>query len=173
MKHFIFISMLLLTANAQGQSKDLETLISNFERGKKLSMAYIEAMPGDYFDYRPAEGSRSFAEQWLHLSQGMIGLSSNGSGLTKIFPGENLEKTPAYHSKAEVLRIVAESYDFAISGIRQMNPETLDEIVERGPFKVSRIEWIRKAKEHNDHHRGQTAVYLRLKGITPPQYQLF
>lgn len=32
---------------------------------------------------------------------------------------------------------------------------------------------IGKAFEHQTHHRGQTTVYLRLKGITPPAEKLF
>jgi len=30
-----------------------------------------------------------------------------------------------------------------------------------------------KAFEHQTHHRGQTTVYLRLKGIKPPKEKLF
>lgn len=48
----------------------------------------------------------------------------------------------------------------------------LDEIVERAPFKINRMEWVKKALEHASHHRGQCAVYLRLNNITPPQYKL-
>jgi uncharacterized damage-inducible protein DinB len=30
-----------------------------------------------------------------------------------------------------------------------------------------------KAFEHQTHHRGQTTVYLRLKGVKPPDEMLF
>ncbi len=32
---------------------------------------------------------------------------------------------------------------------------------------------IRKCFEHQTHHRGQTAVYLRMAGVTPPSMKLF
>ncbi len=54
-----------------------------------------------------------------------------------------------------------------------MDPAQFEDIVERGPFKVTRLGWVQKAKEHINHHRGQTAVYMRLAGVTPPQYKLF
>ena len=173
MKTLLFLTLLLSGGLVSSQNPAIDAMISDFERGKALSLAYIEAMPEGDFNFKPAEGSRSFAEQWLHVAQGMIGLSANGSGAEKIYDGQNLEETPEFHTKAEVARLVAESYDFAISGMRNLKASGLEEVVERGPFKVTRIGWIRKAKEHTDHHRGQTAVYLRLKGITPPQYQLF
>ena len=40
-------------------------------------------------------------------------------------------------------------------------------------FDVSRGAAMEKAFEHQTHHRGQTTVYLRLKGITPPKKSYF
>ncbi len=151
----------------------IDDMVADMERNKAMSLSYIDAMPADKFDYKPSEDVRTFAQQYLHLAQGLVGLSSNGTGADPIFKGENLEATEAYQSKAEVKRIVTESYDFAISSIKEMDAAKLTEIVQRGQFNVSRIGWIDKAIEHNTHHKGQTTLYLRMNGITPPQYQLF
>ena len=81
-----------------------------------------------------------------------------------------------YLSEFRLFRIIffrSPHLDFAIEGIKQMDPATFEEIKESGPFKVTRLGWINKALEHVVHHRGQCAVYLRLSGVTPPQYQLF
>jgi uncharacterized damage-inducible protein DinB len=40
-------------------------------------------------------------------------------------------------------------------------------------FDVTRGSALEKAFEHQTHHRGQTTVYLRLKGIKPPDERLF
>jgi uncharacterized damage-inducible protein DinB len=32
---------------------------------------------------------------------------------------------------------------------------------------------LAKAMERHAHHRGQTAIYLRLKGVKPPSERLF
>jgi uncharacterized damage-inducible protein DinB len=173
MKTLLTTVLLMGSLTLLAQSPELESLIADFERGKQLSLAYIDAMPEDYFDYRPAEGSRSYAEQFLHLAQGTIGLSANGSGTENPYGQQNLEKEASFQTKSEVRRLVEESYDFAIAGIQGMDPGNLTEIVSRGPFNVTRIGWVQKAKEHADHHRGQAAVYLRLKEIVPPQYKLF
>lgn len=173
MKTLLTTVLLMGSLTIFAQSPELESLIADFERGRELSLAYIDAMPEEAFDYRPAEGSRSYAEQFLHMAQGTIGLSSNGSGAENPYGQQNLEKETSFQTKSEVRRLVEESYDFAIAGVKGMDSEQLYEIVSRGPFNVTRIGWIQKAKEHADHHRGQAAVYLRLKEIVPPQYKLF
>lgn len=173
MRLLITILFLSLSTTAFSQQYIVDELASDMERSKAMSLSYIEAMPADKYSFRPNEDVRTFAEQYLHLAQGLIGLSSNGTGAAAIFPGENLEATEAYHSKAEVQRIVTESYDFAINSIKEMDADKLTEIVQRGQFEVTRRGWIHKALEHNTHHKGQTTIYLRMNGITPPQFQLF
>lgn len=173
-KHLLFIFIITCISSAIfAQSNTLDELIADMERNKAMSLSYIEAMPVEKFNYQPNDEVRTFAQQFLHISQGMIGLSSNGTGATPIFQGENLEATEVYQTKEEVTRIVTESYDFAIKSMKEMDSSTLEEVVVRGQFEVTRLGWISKAIEHNTHHKGQCAMYLRMNGITPPQYQLF
>jgi uncharacterized damage-inducible protein DinB len=42
-----------------------------------------------------------------------------------------------------------------------------------GRFEMTKGTAIAKAFEHQTHHRGQTTVYIRLAGATPPQEKLF
>lgn len=173
MRKTIFICAFFISSLGFAQNTTIDNLVADFERSKAMSLAYIEAMPEDQFAFKPTEGGRSFAEQMLHGAQGTIGLAANGTGEVAIYKDMNIEKEAAFHSKSEVRRLVTESFDFAIAGIQNMDASKLKEIVERGPFKVSRLGWIQKANEHVGHHRGQAAIYLRLKGITPPDYKLF
>ena len=173
MKQLFFILALVGLASVNAQNSTLDQLVADMERGKAMSISYAEAMPEDQYSYKPAPESMSFAEQMLHTAQGTFGLSANGSGSENPYAGQNLQQDENLRSKTEVIRLLSESFDFAIAGIKSMDPSKFDEIVERGPFKVTRLGWMHKAKEHINHHRGQTAVYLRLAGITPPQYKLF
>lgn len=167
------LSILFLGGFALTHAQSTEEFISDFERQKTMSLAYIEAMPADKFDFRPTEGVRSFVEQMLHVSQGTFNIALNGTGGERKYAEQNLEKDASLQSKAEVVRIVTESFDYVINELKAMDASTFDEIVERGPFKVTRRGWLNKALEHVSHHRGQCAVYLRLSGVTPPQYKLF
>ncbi|MEY4609908.1 MAG: hypothetical protein RL246_227, partial [Bacteroidota bacterium] len=42
-----------------------------------------------------------------------------------------------------------------------------------GRFDATRLQAINKCFEHQTHHRGQTTVYIRLAGGTPPAEKLF
>lgn len=171
MKTFLTISMLTLALAVCAQS--VEEFTSDFERQKAMTIAYVEAMPADKFRFKPTEDVRSFAQQMLHLSQGTFNISSNGTSGERMYANVNLDQEAKYQTKEEVLRLVNECFDYAIAGLKEMDASTFDEIVERGPFKVTRRGWLNKALEHVSHHRGQCAVYLRLSGVTPPQYKLF
>lgn len=173
MKSFTLLLFTCFLTSATMAQTSIESLVADFERAKALSLEYVEAMPADKFDYKPTEGVRTFAEQFLHASQGTIGLVSNGTGADRIYADKNLEKDPGLQSKAEVTRMVTESFDFAIESIRNMDEDTFGEVVERGPFKITKLAWIQKAHEHISHHRGQAAIYLRMNEVVPPQYKLF
>ena len=74
-----------------------------------------------------------------------------------------------FKSKARLTEVVTESYDFVISGLKQIPDEQLEQKTVTGSGQtIRRIERLNDAYEHQTHHRGQTVVYLRLKGIEPP-----
>lgn len=173
MKQFTLLFICLCGYVLTAQNPTIDNLVADFERGKALSLAYVDAMPEDQFNFKPTPETMSFAEQMLHTAQGTFGLSSNASGAENPYAGQNLQKDESLQTKADVKRLIAESFDFAIAGTKSMDPAQFEEVVERWKFKVTRLGWMQKTKEHIDHHRGQTAVYLRLAGVTPPQYQLF
>jgi uncharacterized damage-inducible protein DinB len=66
-----------------------------------------------------------------------------------------------------------DSYDFVISSLQAMTDSQLQEMVTLMGHSVSKANMFAKAFEHQTHHRGQTTVYLRLKGVTPPPEKLF
>lgn len=148
-------------------------LIKDWERAKIYTAEYLAAMPADKYTAKPVEGIRSFAEQMLHLAQGSIGLSANGTGKARIFPGYNMEKSATAQTKDSVSYYVNASYDFAIDGIKAMDANKLGELVKRGNLNESRLSWIMKGFEHQSHHRGQCTIYIRLQGVTPPNERLF
>jgi len=173
MKKTILLFSCLIGTLGFAQNATIDHLVADFERSKAMSLEYIEAMPEDQFNYKPTEGVRTFAAQMLHGAQGTIRLAANGTGEAPIYGDINIEQEASFQTKSEVRRIVAESFDFTIAGIQNMNPSKFDEVVVRGPYNVTRLGWIQKANEHVGHHRGQCAIYLRMQGITPPAYKLF
>lgn len=148
-------------------------LVKDWERAKAYTKAYLDAMPEDGVGFKPTPEIRSFAEQMLHLTQGTVGMTSAASGKANIFQGKNLEKSDDLKTKEALTKTVMDGYDFAIDAIKTMDASKFDEIVKRGNFEISRLTWFMKAFEHQTHHRGQCTIYLRLKGVTPPNEMLF
>jgi len=171
----LLISLSATVSMAQTVSPDSlkAQLIKDWERAKVYTAEYLAAMPADKYAAKPVDGIRSFAEQMLHLAQGSIGLSANGTGKTRIFPGYNMEKFATAQSKDSVSYYVNASYDFAIEGIKAMDAAKFGELVKRGNLNESRLSWIMKGFEHQTHHRGQCTIYIRLQGVTPPNEKLF
>ena len=169
--------IILLSNSISAQALSNETvkahLVADWERAKAYTKEYLDAMPEDGINFKPTAGIRSFAEQMLHMSQGTIGLISNGTGASPILQGKVLEKMDEYKNKAALTEVVLQGYDFAIDAIKNMDASKLDNIVKRGNFEVTQFGWLNKAFEHQTHHRGQTTIYLRLKGIKPSNEKLF
>lgn len=146
--------------------------MKDWERAKAYTKEYLDAVPKDKYSFRAQDSVRTFAQQMLHLAQGNIGLSSNGTGATRLWQGWNLEQSKSAQSADSVNYYVMTSYDFAIEGLNKMDPAKLEEKNKRGNFDESRLSWILKAFEHQTHHRGQTTIYLRLLGLKPPPEKL-
>lgn len=148
-------------------------MLRDWERAKLFTKEYIDAMPEEGLSFKPTPEIRSFAEQMLHLAQGTVYLISNGTGKARIYADKNLEKSDEYKTKEALKKVVMESYDYAIDAIKNFDFNKSGETTKRGNFDVARIDWIDKAFEHQTHHRGQCTIYLRLKGVTPPNERLF
>ncbi len=148
-------------------------MIADWERAKAYTKEYLDAVPEDAMGFKPTPDVRSFAEQMLHMSQGTIGLIVSGTGATPIFQGKSLEKMEELKTKSALTQVVMQAYDFAIESIKTLDASKLSNIVKRGKYEVTQYGWLNKAFEHQTHHRAQATIYLRLKGIKPPNEKLF
>jgi uncharacterized damage-inducible protein DinB len=172
----LFLSVFCLRTTAQAISGDeIKTqFVTDWERAKSYTLDYLNTMPADKYSAKPVDSIRSFAQQMLHLSAGVVGLISTATG-EKIgsFPGRGLENSATAQSKDSVVYYVTKSYDFAIESVKKLDPNKLGELVGQAPRQVTRFAWLLKAFEHQTHHRGQTTIYIRLQGIRPPNERLF
>ncbi|MXV13792.1 DinB family protein [Hufsiella ginkgonis] len=148
-------------------------LVKEWERSKAYTKEYLDAMPERSYALKPTPEIRSFAAQNLHLADANYGLAAAALGIQSPFELGIWEKTGG-KSKANVIKIVLASYDFVIGEIIKLSDAQLDNPVKMpGSFDMSKRIALAKVFEHQVHHRGQTTVYLRLAGVTPPQEKLF
>ena len=172
-------------SNAQQQQQSVKELpkdratilVAEWTRARLGVKEYIEAMPEDAIGFKPTPEIRSFAEQMLHLAGGNYMFAAVASGKENPWDftkGKDPVNVPEFKAnKAALLKFVMESYDFAIDAVKGLTSAQLDEVVQLFNMKMPRHMLLAKGIEHAAHHRGQTTIYLRLKGITPPSERLF
>jgi uncharacterized damage-inducible protein DinB len=149
-------------------------MVADWTRARDYTKEYLDAMPEDGVNFKPTPDIRSFAEQMLHLAAANFSFGSAATGAANPQQGKKLEEMAEYKTKAGLTKIVMESYDFVINSVKGMDAKRLNENVKLfGRFEMSRGVALNKGFEHQTHHRGQTTIYLRLKGVKPPQEKLF
>ena len=150
-------------------------MIADWERAKAFTLEYIDASNEEVISFKPSPEMRSFGEQMLHLSESNYGFASAAAGKQNPIAFGQLQKASADYKTREALsKVVTESYDFVISALREFDEAKLDESIKMfDRFEMTRGTAFVKAFEHQTHHRGQATVYLRLKGIKPPNEKLF
>jgi len=108
----------------------------------------------------------------LHLADANYTFASTVSGKPNPLGKNSAEKNVA-QTKEATTKAVMDSYDFVINSVQEMTNEQLAEVIKFAGRDLSKAVILNKAFEHQTHHRGQTVVYLRLKGVTPPAEMLF
>ncbi|MCI0336237.1 MAG: DinB family protein [Acidobacteria bacterium] len=159
-------------ASQPGPAKDwpadrLGGMIGEWTRAKNWTKEYIDKMPEDALSFKPTPEVRTFAEQMLHLAGGNFGYGATLSGQPA--PVKRADLTPdKFKTKAELSKVVLDSYDFLIAALKGMSDEKLNERLPSRGTNFTRAAQVNNAFEHQTHHRGQTTIYLRMKGVVPP-----
>ena len=151
----------------------MEGLIREWTRARDYTKEYLDAMPDDGYGFKPTPDIRSFAEQMLHLAAGNFGFAARAFGGTNPYQGKTLEKLDELKSKAACNKVVLESYDFILNGLKGSTEAKLEEKMAFAGYNRPKGQIVAMLFEHQTHHRGQTTIYLRLKGVTPPPEKLF
>lgn len=176
MKRFILLLLALSCGQlTNAQSNLSETiraqLIKDWKLTKSLTNDYLNTMPMDKYSFKAHDSIRTFAQQMLHLAQVTAAMISHGTGEARLFPrGINLEQRMNAQTKDSVLYYVNTSYDYAVRAIQKFDMSKLDEKVKVRNMEETRLGWLLKAYDHQTHHRGQTAIYIRLVGLKPPTW---
>ena len=168
---FAFLITAFTTTTVSAQSNK-EQMIADWQRAKAYTKTYLDAMPADGYSFKPTPEMRTFAAQMLHLADGNYAFVNSASGKPNPLGKVSAEKTIA-QTKEATTKAVMESFDYVISALQGMTQAQLQEVIKFAGKDLTRATVIDKAFEHQTHHMGQTTVYLRLKGVKPPEQMLF
>ena len=177
----IVTAVIIISAFASDETNNEEPLegnammVADWQWAKEYTMAYIESMPESGINLKPTDSVRSFAEQMLHLTSANVGFAAQVTGVPPTIEDvRELEKNESYKNKAALTEVVGKGYDYVIASLEATSSEKLDEkITLFGQFEMTGADAMHKAFIHQNHHRGQCAVYIRLAGGTPAPMKLF
>ncbi len=180
-KKYFVIALLAVCFCSTVNSQPLSTadikaqMEKDWERGKAYTIEYLNTMPADKYAFKANDSTRSFAEQMLHLATANVFLTMTAAETSPLpWVSFGLEKRPTAQSKDSVMYYVTASYDYARNAVKNSNMNKWGEKIKVfDRFECTRFALLNKAFEHQDHHRGQTTIYIRLNGIKPPQEKLF
>jgi uncharacterized damage-inducible protein DinB len=151
----------------------IDGLVREWTRARDYTKEYLDAMPDDGINFKPTAEIRSFAEQMLHLSNANYNFAARAFGVTNPMQGKRLEQLEELKTKSALTKTVIDSYDFMINTIKAQTDAKLDEQIAFAGMNRPKSAVLAASFEHQTHHRGQTTIYLRMKGVKPPNEKLF
>src|SRR5579875_295089 len=165
----LLVSLSLLAASAgfvSAQEIDPQALlVKHLMTSRDFTVKVAEAMPAADYSFKLTPPQYSFGEQLAHLSQGLDYF---------LAPIEGKQPNPPKvdtNNKDAVIALIKSQYDKAIDEVSKLTPEQLHKTYSGEEGSQTGIELIMGMLDHSTHHRASAEMYLRAKGIKPPEYE--
>jgi uncharacterized damage-inducible protein DinB len=159
-------------ALALAQSSVNPDQLADWQRNRTTVLAYIDAMPDSATGFRPTPGVRTLAEQFDHIVSTNLYVGAVAVRGLKAPPA--LGDTAVYlHNKAELRKYADATYDYLLKALQQASSAQLRRPVSifgQPPQPAARV--VALSFEHSVWTLGQVVPYLRLNGVTPPEYKM-
>jgi hypothetical protein len=165
-------ALLLLAASAAAQTtpaqtkNPVSTALRDILPGRqKNTVAAVEAMPADKFNYKPTADQMTFGHLVAHMAETNDLLCSKAAAV----PAPKVDEVKETDSKDKLVAALKTSFDFCSDALAKMDDSQLAETTEGfGGKQVTRA-WISLvlAGAWADHY-AEAAMYLRLNGVLPP-----
>ncbi len=171
MKKIFLTLALAVPAFSQASLKD--SLVKHWKVTGDFTIAVAKMMPADQYGFRPVPVELSFGQLMVQIGAANVNACTLASGMARPTVPPNLaaalkdEKIDV--DKDAAVKFLSDTFDFCNKAVASMTPEKMDAVVGT-TRKMTGFEWLWSYFTHTAHHRGQAEVYLRIKGIKPPDY---
>jgi uncharacterized damage-inducible protein DinB len=149
---------------ASAADKEVDVLTDHWKKSKDLTLRVAEAMPAENYDYKPFADARAFGGELQHLGQ------AEGFYLGQLDKGKPPAAPRGDTSKAATVKYLTESFDWAIGVVGQLKAADLTKVFSGGGPAMTGLDLLYQAMIHTAHTRGYGEMYLRNKGVIPPNY---
>ena len=169
MKKTLLIAAVVLAAvsatTAQTKNPVSSALRDILPGRQKNTIAAVEAMPADKFNYKPTPDQMTFGHLVGHMVEANDALCSKAAAVA----APKIDEAKETDSKDKLVAALKASFDFCSDALAKMDDSKLSETTEGfGGKQVSRA-WasLVLASGWADHY-AEAAMYLRLNGVLPP-----
>jgi uncharacterized damage-inducible protein DinB len=177
MKTLVIPALLLLAASAVAQTAPAQTApsptknpVSSALRDilpgrQKNTIAAVEAMPADKFNYKPSADQMTFGHLVAHMVEANYAVCSGAAAVTT----PKVEEVKETDTKDKLVAALKASFDFCADALSKMDDSKLGEMIAgMGPQPLSRARFALGIASNWADHYAEAAMYLRLNGLTPP-----
>jgi uncharacterized damage-inducible protein DinB len=151
---------------------DMAEFVHDWQISKQFTLEVADAMPAEDYGFRPSAEEMTFGEQMLHIAVSNVYRFHEITGIPSPFVLD-LSK-PLSPDKANVVKVLGQSFDYVIDALPRITAEQLQHTWHipswKGRNDPDGRAMIMNMFVHTAHHRAQCEVYLRAKGIKPPDY---
>jgi hypothetical protein len=168
------LTLLALSLPALAQTTIKDALAKHWKVTADFTIAVAEKMPADGYSFKPVPEELSFGQLIVQVAGANMSACANASGMPRpaVPPAiaASLKDESGKVDKDAAVKFLRDTFDFCNQAVAAMTPEKLDAVVGPQNRKMTAFEWLWAYFTHTAHHRGQAEVYLRVKGIKPPDY---
>ena len=170
------LTIIALALPALAQTTVKEALAKHWKTSAEFTIAVANTMPDESYNFRPKPEEISFGQLMAHIAGVNLNTCANASGMTRpALPAKIAEWAKDTQKididKANAIPFLRDSFDFCDKAVASMTPERMDTVVGPPARNLTGFEWLWGYFTHTAHHRAQAEVYLRVKGIKPPDYK--
>jgi len=134
----------------------------NYNGIKNNILKMAEAMPEENYSFKPTPEIRSFAGMIGHIADAQLGTCSAVNGAMKQ-PGAS-----KMTAKADLVAALKASNDECDTAFAALTDANATDMIKTRRGESSRLGTLVGITMHDQEEYGYTAVYMRLKGMTPP-----
>lgn len=173
----LFIAM-TASAHAPAQETKLNSVlgmpefIHDWQISKQFTLDVANAMPADLYTFKPNPEEMTFGEQMVHIASSNVFRFQQITGVKPPFAVDPAKPLPA--DKENAMKLLEQSFDYALAVLPQITSEQLQRTWHipswKGRNDPDGRAMILNMFVHTAHHRAQCEVYMRAKGIKPPDY---
>jgi uncharacterized damage-inducible protein DinB len=174
----ITLLCLLFISSAVAQTGKLDSVLTvnefvqDWKISKQFTIAVADIMPAEFYNFKPNPEEMTFGEQMVHIAGANVFRFHEITGIEPPFkfdPGN-----PPASDKQNAMKLLQQSFDYVIRVLPLITPAQLTHTWHiptwKGRTDPDGRAMIMNMFVHTAHHRAQCEVYLRVKGIKPPDY---